>query len=131
MAITTPPTYEEFIIRFPSLSDVPQENVQYQLDFAVKLLSDVAWDSFFNDAVGLETAHNLFLMKQACSSAQGAMQATAGPVSSVGAAGVSIGFQGATWNDKSKSQNWYMKTIYGQQLLRLWETCISSGYMAC
>jgi hypothetical protein len=131
MAITPAPTYDEFITRYPSFADVPPENVQYQLDFAVKLLSDVAWDSFFNDAVGLETAHNLFLMKQACSSAQGAMQATAGPVSSVSAAGVSIGFQSATWSEKSKSQNWYMKTIYGQQLLRLWESCISSAYMTC
>lgn len=123
------PTYAEFIERFPAFAAAPPEQVQFNLDMAVRLLDAPTWGDFFSDAVSLDAAHNLFLYQQACSSPQGAAQGTAGPVSNVSAAGVSIGFTSPQWNTKSMAQNWYMKTIYGQQLLRLWDAVVPMGVM--
>jgi hypothetical protein len=90
----------------------------------------LVWDEWYGDGVALDAAHNLAMQQQACSSSQGAFQGAAGPVTSVSVAGISLGMAQPTWSDKSKRENWYMKTTYGQQLLNLWDTLIAPGCMA-
>jgi hypothetical protein len=129
MAYTTP-TYSDFITRFCQFADVAQESVTAQLALSIQLLDGATWDEWYAEAVMLDAAHNLFLDQQASATGQGASAGTAGPVTSVSGAGLSIGFASPSWNDKSKSENWYMKTIYGQKLLRLWEVVIPAATLS-
>ena len=56
----------------------------------------------------------------------GAFQAALGPVNSSSAAGMSMSFNTAQFDQKSYREQWYAKTVYGQQLLRLWNMCCDS-----
>lgn len=124
------PTYAEFIERFKFAGDMAKEDVDRQLLLSSELLCVESWKDWYSEAVSLDAAHALYLWNQACSSDQGASQGTAGPATSVSAAGVSIGFAQPGWNDTSAVENWYVKTIYGQQFLNLRRTVIPLGVMA-
>ena len=127
---TTAPTYAEFIATYTGLASVPQAQVESQLSLSSRLLDTTAWGDFYSDAVGLDAAHNLTLMQQMASGLQGAGQAAVGPVTSVSVAGISTSFATPSLNTKSKADNWYMKTGYGQMFLRLRDTVIPPGFMA-
>jgi len=127
----TVPTYDNFITRFCQFADVAKEVVDVNIALSVALLDGATWDVWYAEAVMLDAAHNIHMDQQAASKSQGAGLGTAGPVNSVSGAGLSIGFAGATWDDKSKVQNWYMKTVYGQKLLRLWDVVVPAGCLSC
>jgi len=124
------PTYAEFIAQYPAFASVAQPTVATALNLSTRLLSTTAWGDFYSDAVGLDAAHNLVLADAANKSIQGAAQGAVGPVNSVSAAGISTSFSTPSLDGKSKSDNWYMKTVYGQQFLRLRDTVITPGCMA-
>lgn len=127
---TIAPTYQSFIEAFPVFIDVDLGLVQRQLSISTRLIDDVNWGDFYSDAIELDAAHNLVLATQMADSIQGAGQVAAGPINSVGVAGISTSFSTPSLDSKSKSTNWYMKTGYGQQFLRLRDTVISPGMMA-
>lgn len=126
----TAPTYAEFIASFPAFqAESLTALVNSQLAISVSLLDESAWGEFFSDAVSLDAAHNLAMGQIASSSPSAAVQGAAGPLVSTSGGGVSVSFAAPTWNSKSQSENWYMKTVYGQQFLRLRSTCIAPGCM--
>lgn len=57
----TPITYAEFLDRYPEFKGVPESAGSYQLEFSSRLISKSAFGKFWNDAVGLFTAHYLAL----------------------------------------------------------------------
>lgn len=129
---TAAPTYAEFIEQYPEFTDVPGPAVERQLSLSTRLLDGPAWGDFYSDGVGLDAAHNLLLSQQATAGGlQGGFQGAVGPVSSVSAAGVSTSFATPTPAGKHASADWYAKTVYGQQFLRLRNTVIPPAVMAC
>jgi len=122
-------TLEEFIVAFPAFATTDETTIQWWLDFNTRLLDSGAWDTYYSDAIGFTTAHELSLALQAASSPLGAFKGAVGVVSSVSAAGVSTSFSGL--DTTSRSDFWYSKTIYGQQYLRLRDITMAPGVMAC
>lgn len=127
----TAPTYAEFVAAYPEFAGVSTPAVQRQLDLSARLLDEGVWGDYYSDGVGLDAAHNLFLAQAASASPQGALQGAMGPVSSVSAAGVSTSFATPTPEGKGHSADWYVKTVYGQQFLRLRRVVVPLGVMAC
>jgi hypothetical protein len=82
-------------------------------------MSQGAWGDFYSDAIALDTAHNLSIQLVASSGVLGGFQVAAGPVTSTSAAGMSSSFASPDLNGKSATEQWYLKTVYGQQFLRL------------
>ena len=123
------PTYAEFVALYPGFNSVLQATVEQQISFSARLLDESAWGDFFSDAVGLDVAHNLSLGLMVASGPQGAMQGAAGPVTSASAAGMSASFAQPQWNSKSNVENFYYKTMYGQQFLRLRDSVMSRGFL--
>ncbi len=125
------PTYTEFIAVYPIFIPpaVNEVNVQYQLDFAARLLSKLAWGDWYSDGIMLMVAHNISLWLKSQSSIEGGTQAATGNVSSTSGAGLSISFESANIgvSPGSKSGAYYNKTIYGQQLLYLQSIVINSA----
>jgi len=113
------PTYSEFIASYPQFETLVQTTVQSQLDFSTLLLDTPVWGEFYSNAVSLDCAHNLVLTVIAQSGPLGGQQAAAGPLTSTSAAGMSASFASINVDRKNMSENWYLKTIYGQQFLRL------------
>jgi hypothetical protein len=72
----------------------------------------------------LDTAHNLTIDSMVGSTTMGV--GPGGPVSSVGAAGVSASFAVPPLSGKSTSVDWYQKTTFGQRFLRLRNAVIPS-----
>lgn len=126
---TTAPTSEEFLELYPEFSAVSSTLVASQLDLATRVIS-TAWGDLYSDAIGLEAAHSIALKTLAGSSAAGGLQGTVGPISSVSAAGVSTSFNSFSPDGKSKSELWYGKTVYGQQLMRLRAIAFSPAILA-
>lgn len=124
------PTSDEFLAAYPQFSGNSYvQSVDSQLILSGRLLSRDAWGEFYSDAVMLDAAHNLLLsvlsQKQG---GLGAMQMAAGSISSVSAAGVSTSFN-SSQTIKSQTDEWYSKTIYGQQFLRLRHAAVPLGYL--
>lgn len=118
MSITAP-TYEEFIASFPAFADTDETVVELQLSLSIRLLDQDAWEDFYSDAVGLDTAHNLTLSLLSSNNANGALQGTSGPITSSSGAGLSISYASPEWNKESMSDSWYIKTTYGQLFMQL------------
>lgn len=116
---TTAPTRAEFIAAYPALATVATAIIDSQLSLSSRLLDSGVWGDFYSDAVGLDTAHNLTVQVISNSGQLGAFQVAAGPMTSASAAGMSSSFQSPDTSGKSHSEQWYLKTAYGQQFLRL------------
>ena len=121
------PTYAEFIEAFPAFVELQGPVISNQLSMSSNLLDEAVWGDSYNYAVCLDAAHNLVLMQIAASGQNAALQGAAGPLVSVSGGGISTSFANPTWNQKSQSENWYMKTVYGQQFLRLRSTVVPLG----
>jgi len=108
---------------------VDEVNVQYQLNFAERLLSKLAWGDWYSDGIMLLVAHNIYLWIKSQSSIEGGKQAASGNVASTSGAGLSISFESASESvtPGSKSGAYYNKTIYGQQFLYLQSIVINSA----
>lgn len=120
----------DFIAVYPAFQPVPKVAIDIQLGASAALLSRSAWGSFYEMVVGLDAAHNLSLSQLAASGPKGAFEGASGPVTSVSAGGMSAGFAAASFNDKSAREQWYSKTVYGQQLLRLWNVGVPMGTLS-
>lgn len=116
---TIAPTYNDFIASFPQLATADEAMVTYQLSLSARMLSQGAWGEFYSDAIGFDTAHNVSIQQIASTSLLGGFQAASGPLTSASAAGMSSSFTTPDLSSKSASEQWYMKTTYGQQFLRL------------
>ena len=125
-----PPTYAEFIAAFPAFEQSSSAQINMQLSLSSRLLDPLAWGGFYRDAVGYDAAHNITLGLLMAEDPQSAQQATAGAVSSVSAAGVSISFEGSSGRRLNETDAWYNKTGYGQMFLRLRNAVIPAGTMA-
>lgn len=123
------PTKEEFVVTFPAFSSLSDDVIEAALDFSSRFLNSETWGDFYSDAVGLDVAHTLSLDALVGSSPLGALQAAAGPVSSVSAAGVSTSFGTPDAIQGSKADSWYNKTVYGQRFLRLRDNIMAHGAM--
>ena len=119
------PQPQDLLDGYPGFLGTPLPAIQLQLNMATALLAPSAWGDYYSQAVLLDTAHNLALMEIAASS-NGAFQAAVGTVNSVSGAGISTSFNAAQVDSKSYREQWYSKTVYGQQLLRLWNMVIDS-----
>lgn len=128
----TAPTYSEFIAKYPAFSSAESAYVLNALDFAERFLDSGTWDVFFSDAVEFMAAHNLSLMLVQNSGANGGVQASAGPITSVSGAGVSTSFDSPMSSSDSEpySDSWWKKTSYGQQFLMLRKAVIPPCIMA-
>ena len=125
----TAPTYAEFIALFPAFSASSlSAQVEGQLALSGRLLDLSAWDTFYSDGVALDAAHNLAISSLVAGAAMGAFQGAAGPVSSVSAAGISTSFASPQAGG-GRSEDWYNKTAYGQQFLRLRAVVIGKGVL--
>jgi hypothetical protein len=124
------PLYADFIASFPVFASVDESLITFQLSLSTRLLSKSAWGDFYSDGVLLDTAHNLSIQQVSSTSLLGGFQAAAGPLSSTSAAGMSSSFATPDLNGKGASGEWYAKTIYGQQFLRLRNTVCSLGILA-
>jgi hypothetical protein len=113
------PTYADFIVQYPVFGTVSGPTVQAQLSISARLLDEAAWGDFYSDGVALDAAHNLTINNMVAGAVNGAMQLAGGPVTSASGAGISMSFAQPQWNSKSTADNWYFKTTYGQQFLRL------------
>jgi hypothetical protein len=113
------PTRSEFVAKFPVFASTSTTIIDYALADAIALLDAQAWGTYYAQGVMLVTAHNLVLSSMAGTSVLAGTQGTAGPVTSVSAAGVSTTFANPPVRQKSTSLDWYDKTIYGQQYIRL------------
>lgn len=97
----------------------------------IMVLSESAWGQYFYRAVELDIAHQLSLRRIQMAGPLGGFQATAGPVTSVSAAGVSTSFgQVNSSQGKSHQDEWYSKTSYGQEFLVLRARVITAGVLA-
>ena len=128
----TAPTYSEFVTKYPAFVDSDVSIVTNALDFAERYLDSGTWETFFSDAVELVAAHDLTMMLIENSGANGGLQASVGPISSVSGAGVSTSFESPASSRDSEpySDSWYKKTSYGQRFLRLRKAVIPPCIMA-
>lgn len=129
------PEVEDILLRFPNLDGLSSEAIEFEIDFAVRLLDHGAWGDLWFDAVCFLVAHEIAMKMQANSDPSGmgtgsGVVGTTGPVSSVSAAGVSISFQGAADIVTGHNSAWYSRTIYGQQYLRLAQTVFPVGVLS-
>lgn len=125
------PTIEQFLDEYPEFSDTRTATVESRLAQSIKLLEPGVWDDFYAEAVMLDAAHNL-AMKAVASQpgGMGSLQGAAGPLTSVSVGGISTSFATPEWDGKSRSENWYMKTSYGQEFLRLRASVVAPGCLA-
>lgn len=124
------PTVSEFLALFPAFIEEPASRIQSALDFSTLLLDSGTWGDFYHRAVALDAAHSLAMSIPAQTGVSAATEGTAGTVSSVSGAGVSISFNAppAFWSEGNNAY-WYSKTIYGQQLLRLQDLVLGGARM--
>jgi hypothetical protein len=126
-----PPTYAEFVLRFPEFSGISEASVQAQLDASVRLLDPDAWQDNYWDGVCYDSAHTLTIFALSSAGGEtGGIQAGVGQVTSSSAAGMSTSFSQMNVNSKSASDFWYSKTSYGQMFLKLRTVTIPMGVMA-
>jgi len=120
-------TYAEFIALYPEFTTMSQVIVEDKLTRAELLLSSSAWGDFYQTAIGLDAAHNLALRAAIGSSTTGGIKAAAGQITSASGAGLSVGF--AQSQSNNQTEEWYNKTIYGQEYLRLRSVVIAPCLM--
>lgn len=127
---TTPPTYADFILRFPQFAApaVAKISVEAQLSLSAAWLSS-AWGDWYSEGVLYNTAHNVSMDVQMNSALNGGQQAAAGPVTSSSGAGLSISFEAAKYQGISATDSWYMKTAFGQKFLHLRNTVVPMGML--
>lgn len=124
------PTYAQFIARCPAFSSLDEAVIQAAIDDSAALLSLSAWGDYYERAVCLDAAHYLALRNTADASIDGAFQGTGGAVASVSGAGLSTSFATPTAGMAVGSVQWYNKTIYGQEFLRLRGSVISMAVIS-
>ena len=127
------PTSDDLLAAYPQFAGVQYEPlIDQQLAMSLALLDPGAWGDWYSNGVLLDCAHNLYLLGAVVNgSPNAAMQLTVGSVGSISAAGVSTSFNSRSPSDKSDRKAWYEKTVYGQQLLRLWATIAPLGVLGC
>jgi hypothetical protein len=126
----TAPTFDNFIESYPSFGAEQYSAIgPSQLAISAALLDSSAWDDLYQLAVMLDCAHNLTITALIGTDPNGAFQLAAGPISSASAAGVSTSFNTLSSDGKSARKDWYNKTVYGQQLLRLWSAVAPMGVL--
>ncbi len=121
-------TYAEFIALYPEFASMSQVIVQDRLTRATALLLSSAWGDFYETAIGLDAAHNLALKSLIGGNAIGGVQAAVGQITSASGAGLSTSFAQAQTNNNT--EEWYNKTVYGQEYLRLRSVVIAPCLMA-
>lgn len=128
----TIPTYADFIARFPQFIEgvISEEAVTLQIELSSNLLCPDAWGDFYSEGILYETAHNIAMDVQMNSDPLGGQQAAAGTISSSSGAGLSVSFESSRYQGTSATDNWYMKTGFGQKFLNLRNTIIPKGVMA-
>ena len=124
------PTYNQFITNYPAFTSMDEGLVMSQITISAALLDSENWGDYYDIGISLDVAHCLSLQSTVISGPNAAFQAAAGPITSVSGAGISTSFASPQWNSKSQSENWYMKTIYGQQFLRLRSVVIPAGVLS-
>jgi len=128
MANKIPPTLVDFQERFPEFEEISVPIIQANLDMSNRLLDSEAWGDLFFDAVCFDTAHSLCIAALAQEGgASGGISAAVGQVTSSSGAGMSTSFSQMPINDKSRSEAWYSKTVYGQMFLRLKSVAMPAG----
>lgn len=127
----TPPTYAEFIERFPQFSDPPvaQTAVEAQIAISSAWLCPDVWGEFYSEAVLYDVAHNIAMDQQMNRGLNGGQQAAAGPITSSSGAGLSISFEALRYQGNSASDSWYTKTAFGQKFLHLRNTIVPMGML--
>jgi len=128
MAAVTP-VYADFIDRYPAFITLAKGVIDSQLLFSTRLLEPTVWDTFYFDGVLLDAAHNLVINTAASTGINSPFEGAAGPVNSVSAGGMSASFGQLQFSVKSIREQYYSKTVYGQQLLRLWNCVVPPVYM--
>lgn len=124
------PTYAEFIARFPVFQSLQQPTVEAEISLSARTLSKLKWGDFFSDGIILDAAHSLSINNAAQGNLQGGQQLAAGPIVSSSGAGISVSFANPDQDAGSKTDSWYVKTVYGQQFLRLRDTVIPCGTLS-
>jgi len=124
-------TYADFIEKFPAFSSLTEAEVTRQLNFSSRLLDSSAWNDFYQDAVYLDTAHTLSIRTLANNGGTGGgQQAGVGQITSASVAGMSTSFAQLNTGEGNYTVDWYSKTSYGQEFLRLQSIIIPAGVMA-
>lgn len=125
------PSAAAFVDRFPVFSSVAYLSIDAQLALSAMLLDSTAWGDFWEEAVFLDTAHEISIEQSASAAGvQGGLSMAGGPISSVSAAGVSVSMGTPMQSAKGASVEWYIKTIYGQKFLRLRASVLSPGFLS-
>lgn len=128
---TVAPTWSDFTTQYPQFAD-PTFNAlgPIQLGISTRMLSLAVWGSFYSDGIMLDCAHNLTLMQMTTNGgANGGVQMAIGPISSTSVAGTSTSFNTPASTGKANSVDWYNKTIFGQQFLRLRSAVCDMGVL--
>lgn len=124
-------TYDDFILIFSEFNDLDQTEVENVLSLSGRLLSQTAWGDFYDDAIGLDAAHNLAIRRmQTDADPNKALIAAAGPLSSASAAGASASFGAVGITSTDKGVSWYLKTSYGQRFLALRDQVVCPGMLS-
>ena len=122
--------YADFIEQFPAFSSLTEAQVNRALNLSSKLLDKSTWGDFYEEAVFLDSAHNLAIRIPAEQEGiAGSREAAAGQVNSVSAAGMSVSFSQMNIQAGNYTDEWYSKTSYGQEFLRLRSVVIPLGVM--
>lgn len=118
-----------FLRKYPAFAELDINDVADALNDAADELDRPSWKRYYEKALFLKTAHTLTLEALAKGSVNGGMQVAGGFVTSVSGAGVSTSFSSPTFNSKSSVEQYYSKTLYGQQFLALRQTVFGLGFM--
>jgi len=103
--------------------DVPDAKVQMFIDDAIAIYvgdDPLRWGGKYDIALAYITAH---LMTVAMGSAGGDTSASSGAVTAKAAGGVSLSLSGTGGAVESRSVNFLLSTIYGQQYLAIRDVC--------
>jgi hypothetical protein len=124
-------TKAEFLALYPEFATISDAKILSALSISTRLLSETAWDDFYQDAIGLDAAHNLAIGYKIGTSPDGGFKVPPGPLSSASAAGASVSFAVAPGDGLSKGDAWYSRTVYGQRFLQLRSSVMSPAFLAC
>jgi len=124
-------TKSEFLALYPEFATISDAKILNALSMATRLLSETAWDDFYEDAIGLDAAHNLAIGYKVGTSPDGGFKVPPGPLSSASGAGASVSFAVAPGDGLIKSDAWYSRTVYRQRYLQLRSSVMSPAFLAC
>lgn len=125
-------TVTTFRLRFPEFADeteYPDGRIQLFLDDAVEDIGtdEGRWCGKYDRAHCYLGAHYLW---SGTRTEAGDMSATAGPINSKAAGGVSVG-RSVVAKDLSSGDDFYLSTSYGQQFINIRNTCFVGILTAC